>query len=295
MLDSLSSRCNQWLFAGLIVFALGSCEKPCSGLKAVDEECLPPAETITFGVYTADKASKVVEQLAPVLSDLEERMAAELGHPFKIRMRVAPDYSSGVADLVEGKVDFSRLGPASFITAKEMNPKLELLVMESNRGERTFKGVIAVRTDSPAEKLEDLRGASFAFGDPNSTIGRYLAQAELLRVGIDSNDLEDMAYLGRHDTVGMAVAAGQYAAGALKESTFNSLVEAGQPLRALATFDNVTKPWVCNPSLAPEIVEALRHAFFEMTKSEADRGGFLPATESDYDTIKVSMNEAQAF
>ena len=284
-----------WFLTGLAVLTLASCDQRSLGQDASPSLSPSPVETITFGIYTADKASKVVEQFAPVLDELDERASTELGRPLKIQMRVSPDYTSGVQDLVEGRAHFSRLGPASFIMAKEMNPKLELLAMESNGGERTFKGVIAVRSDSPAKRLEDLRGTNFAFGDPNSTIGRYLAQAMLLRAGIDSTELDDLAYLGRHDTVGMAVAAGQYAAGALKESTFNSLVEAGQPLRALVTFDNVTKPWVYHPSLAPDVVEALRHALLEMTSSGVSKDGFLPALESDYDTIKVSMKEARAF
>ena len=252
-------------------------------------------ETIVFGIYTADKASKVVEEFAPVVVDLEKQATAELGRPIQIQMRVASTYSAGVEDLIEGRVQFSRLGPASYVQAKEKNPELKLLAMESNGGKRTFKGVIAVQEESDIETLEDLRGRSFAFGDQNSTIGRYLAQATLLRAGIDSSDFENIAYLGRHDIVGMAVAAGEYSAGALKEGTFKALVAEGQPLRVLATFDNVTKPWVAHQSLAPDVVDALREGLLKMTTSGVSKDGFLPAQESDYDVITASMKEALAF
>jgi hypothetical protein len=36
--------------------------------------------------------------------------------------------------------------------------------------------VIAVQKDSPLKTLAELKGKKFAFGDQNSTIGRYLAQ-----------------------------------------------------------------------------------------------------------------------
>ena len=283
------------LVSSLAAFALTSCDRGFSEQEASHKPPLAPVETIVFGIYTADKASRMVERFAPVLADLEERVTAELGRPIRIQMHVAPCYSMGVEDLVEGRVQFSRLGPASFILAKEENPELKLLAMESKGGARTFKGVIAVQRDSEIEKLEDLRGTSFAFGNPKSTIGRYLAQAMLLKAGIDSSDFESFEFLERHDTVGMAVAAGEFTAGALKEGTFDSLVSDGQPLRVLATFENVTKPWVYHPSLAPDLAEALTKALLAMPSSGVSKDGFLPARESDYDTIKVSMEEAQGF
>ena len=100
-----------------------------------------------------------------------------------------------------------------------------------------------MQADSKFETLKDLKGASFAFGNINSTIGRYLAQSELLKEGIDNNALSKSEYLGCHDKVFKAVELGDFDAGSLKESTFKKLNKDNQ-LRVLHRFENVTKPWV---------------------------------------------------
>ena len=85
--------------------------------------------------------------------------------------------------------------------------------MEDKKGERRFSGVIVVGADSSIKRLADLAGKRFAFGDENSTIGRYLAQAELVKAGIRARDLAHYEYLGRHDLVAKAVSLGDFRAG----------------------------------------------------------------------------------
>lgn len=75
--------------------------------------------------------------------------------------------------------------------------------------------------------FSQLRGQTFAFGDERSTIGRYLSQLLLVQHGIRADELLSYEYLGRHDRVGTAVGAGQFDAGALKESTFRKLKKKG--------------------------------------------------------------------
>ena len=285
----------RWLVVCCAMYFCVSCGEDAAGGGSSADGGDEPVETILFGVYTADKASKVVEQMAPVIARMEKRLTEELGRPIKIQMRVAPDYTAGVEDLVEGRVQFSRLGPASFINAMKMNPELKLLAMEARENKRTFRGVIAVHRDSEIQSIGELRGKSFAFGNAHSTIGRFLVQARLLEVGIDASGFRDFDYLGRHDKVGMAVAAGEYAGGALKETTFDRLVDAGEPLRVLEKFENVTKPWVYHPSLKPDIAEGLRRVMLEMPGCKPDRVGFLHAEERYYDVIRDAMATAQAF
>ena len=254
-----------------------------------------PAEFIRFGVYTADKATTVVEQFSPILGALESAVSERLGRPIKISLKVSSTYDGGIADLTDGKVHFSRLGPASYVVAKTANPDLELLAMESKGGNRTFKGIIAVHQDSEIESVAGLKGKSFAFGNPLSTMGRYLAQADLISSGIHGIDLERYEFLGRHDIVGTAVAAGDFTAGALKESTFDNLVADGKPLKALKKIDIVTKPWVAHPSLDPEIAEALRASFLELDATSISKDGFLEADEKYYASVRAAMEEAEDF
>ena len=240
-----------WSFLFISLFSFSSCNQaPIDAATNNSDETETAvnenAETIslTFGVYTSDKPSEVIKQFQPILDSLEADMSETLGQPVEIRIQVAPTYEKGIANIVNGEVDFARFGPASYIEAISANPDLELLALESSKGEKVFYGIIAVHEDSDIEAVSELAGKRFAFGDELSTIGRYLSQAHLFEQGVSASDLGYFEYLGRHDMVGTAVGAGEFDAGALKESTFNKLIEQGTPIRELARFPNVTKPWL---------------------------------------------------
>lgn len=248
---------------------------------------------LTFGVYTADKPSTVVRQFRPVLGAIERGMSDQRGDKVTISMQVAKSYDEGVQDLTEGRVDFSQFGPASYISAKRMNPGVEILAAEAKKGKKVFNGVICVHPDGKIKSVNDLKGGKFAFGNENSTIGRYLSQLYLLENGIQAKDLAEYAYLDRHDKVGAAVAVGNYDAGALKESTFNKLKKKGKPLKALATFPNVTKPWIARAGMQPSVLKQLRQALLTMDDPKAfkalKKDGFLSASDDDYDQIRKAI------
>jgi len=245
-----------------------------------------------FGIYTADSASTVMRQITPLTDSLEKLLGAEV-QPY-----IFPDYEGGISGIATGEVDFMRLGAASYVIATEQNPGLHLLAMESKKGERTFKGVIAVHEDAAFTSLSELKGKRFAFGDKLSTVGRYLSQLELSNAGVGSAELASFDYLERHDKVGMAVAAKQFDAGALKSATFKSLKEDGQPLRELSNFDVVTKPWVARSDLEPERLQALRKALFELEPEQLKnlaKDGFLSAEDKYYDTIRKAIKASASF
>ncbi|MFV1537229.1 PhnD/SsuA/transferrin family substrate-binding protein [Phaeobacter sp. JH204B] len=255
--------------------------------------------TLTFGTYAADKPTVTVKKYRPFLTFLSNRLGEVLGEKVVIRMTVAKEYQEGIDQLANGEVDFARFGPASYVHVMKQNPDIRIVAMESKKGRKRFKGVIVVHRDSTITQLSDLAGLSFAFGDELSTIGRYLAQSQLLEAGIDSGDLHTYEYLGRHDLVGEAVGAGKFTAGALKESTYKKLIAKGVPIRILASFDNVTKPWLASSTLSEEVLLAMREIMLSSENEEivrrVSKNGFLQGADSDYDLIRDAMEQSQAF
>ena len=258
-----------------------------------------PVRELVFGVYTSDAATEMVKQFSPALGVLELALGEQLGERVKISLKVASTYEGGVEDLTSGRVDFARMGPASYVMAKELNPGVRILAMESKKGSKTFNGVICVREGSDIESVAQLKGKRFAFGDARSTIGRFLAQELLVENGIRSENLEGFDYLGRHDKVGMAVGSGMYAAGALKEGTFKKLVAAGEPIQVIASFPNVTKPWIARAGMAPELFDGLRKVLLAMDDKKAlgalKKDGFLPGDDADYDSIRSAIEASHSF
>ncbi len=132
-----------------------------------------------------------------------------------------------------------------------------------------------------------------------STIGRFLSQLELEEAGIRASDLERYEYLGRHDKVGKAVGDGEFDAGALNEKNFKRLVDAGEPIRELMRFPNMTTTWIARAGLDQEIFEALSASLLEVndkkTLAPLKIAGFLEGSDSDFKVVRKAMENNQAF
>lgn len=283
--------------AFLIVVA--GCQKNESPRDAQEDLETNDGLSLSFGLYTTDKPSAVVAQFRPILNELEDELSDELQKPVTIKIDISSSYQKGINRIADGEVDFARLGPASFILAKEKNEQIQLVAMESNKGQKTFRGIIAVHAESSLTSLEELSGKDFAFGDERSTIGRYLSQMQLSQAGVRAKDLNSYEYLGRHDAVAAAVGSQKFHAGALKESTFRKMNAKGTPIKALTTFSNVTKPWVAREQLPVEVALALKKVLLELKSPDAlqalGKQGFLEASFEDYRSVQQAMARNSEF
>lgn len=251
---------------------------------------------LRFATYASERPSEELKKIEPFHLYLQQ-MLAKQGTPVVIKMRIFPSYEEAIEAVVNGETDFARLGPVSYVIAKKRKPHIRLLAMESKHGERVFNGVILVAADSPMQTLSDLRGKRFAFGAANSTTGRYLAQEALVQAGITGRDLAEYDFIGRHDKVAFAVAAGNYDAGAVNENVFEKYGQA-KGLRKLASFASPTHAWVSRVGLEARLAVRLQQALLAMKGDALEyigRDGFLPAKDSDYDSLRSSMRAAKAF
>ena len=254
---------------------------------------------LTFGTYTADKPTEMVRKIKPVLRYLESALSRQLGEPVRISTQIAKDYDKGIYQLIHGKVDFARFGPASYILAKEKSVNISILAMEAVKGQKTFHGIICVQESADIQHISDLSGKTFAFGNKLSTIGRYLAQSQLLDVGINGDQLKHYDFLGRHDRVGTAVGNKEFDAGALKLSTFNKLRKNNVAIREIHRFKNVTKPWIARAGLDEEVAAALKNALLELSDTKVlkaiKKSGFLLGNDRDFEVIREAMKRSEQF
>lgn len=250
---------------------------------------------LVLGLYPSEKPSNMVEALRPSLDAVEKIMAAQLGEEVEIRIQMLSDYVSALDSLVAGRVDFARVGPASYVLGKKEQPDLELLAMENSHGGVVFEGLIVVRQDSGLKSVADLRGRSFAFVSERSTLGRFFAQAYLAEAGISADDLAHYDYLGNHEAVGLAVWTGRFDAGAMNSRMYRKLSDRGFDLQVIASFENVTRPWVARAGLPAETAASLRAALLELDDPEVltrlGFDGFLPAAEVYYEPTRRLIAE----
>jgi len=255
--------------------------------------------TLSIGLYNSSKPSAMVRKFRPIVSVLERRVSEKLGKRVRIRMQVAKNYQKGIEYIANGKVDFAIFGPATYVEAKTENPEIQILAIESKNRTKVVHGIIATGLYSSIKNLSDLKGKSFAFGDLQSTSGRFMAQQFLLKNGIGAKDLSRYEYLGRHDIVGIKVGVGDFAAGALSENMFRKLLADGEKIRELARFPIVSKPWVARAGIDPTIYSALKISLLEMSDADAlsalEINGFIKGSNEDYSVIAKSMSENHMF
>ena len=254
---------------------------------------------LSIGLQNSSKPSAMVRKYRPIISVLQRKVGQKLGKPVRIRMQIAKSNQKGIEYLANGKVDFALLGAATYVEAKTENPEIQILAIESKNRTKVVNGIIATGLHSSIRTIADLRGQSFAFGDLQSTSGRFMAQQFLLKNGIGAKDLSRYEYLGRHDIVGVKVGVGDFAAGAMSEATFRKLLLDGEKIRELARFPIVSKPWVTRAGIDPAIYSALKISLLEMSNAKAleplEINGFVNGTNEDYRVVANAMSQNHQF
>ncbi len=136
------------------------------------------------------------------------------------QLRNSSDYSGVIQGILGEKVDLVlSMSPSSFASVYLNNPNavdLAGIVVDDNDQSRGYHSVVVVKADSPYQKLEDLKGKSFAFADPDSTSG-YLIPDHVFKKqfggNIDDkykNFFSSITFSGGHEQDILGVLNGQF-------------------------------------------------------------------------------------
>ena len=148
--------------------------------------------------------------------------------------------------------------------------------------------------------VEELKGKRFAFGDPNSTMGHLMPRYMLAQAGVRAEQLASFKHISDHMNIVLAVLAGDFDAGAVKEDVFFTQEQRG--LRAIATsppiFDHL---FISSKRLPAEKVGALRNALLNLAKEPNGKAilqamtpgvtGLVSAANQDYDNLRSILNK----
>lgn len=253
---------------------------------------------LKFGVYGSDRKSEIQRKFSPLLIALEKQLSKSLDISVGIELVYFEAYEDGIEAVVKGNVDFSRLGPVSYVIAKNQNPRLSILAIEANKGKKSFQGVICVKRSSTIKTLADLKGKMFAFGNKRSTSGRFMSQKFLYEQGLKASDFESYTYYLKHDDVAFAIAQGYQDAGAFKGGILKNKFM-NNSLRVIAEFPVIAHPWVLREHVADNIKKQLKAALLTLDQQQAYRGlkrdGFVDGNDSEYNDIRESMMKNYLF
>ena len=217
--------------------------------------------------------------------------------PYQFEIKLSRSYQETIDRFGRGEVLIASCGPVPYIKAKEKYGVKPILRALNKDGNPFYRGIIIVRKDSPIQRLSDLKGKSFAFGQVLSTAGHIVPQYHLVKAGVHSRDLKHYSFLRHHDSVVQAVLKGQFDAGAVKDVVAYKYEQEG--LRFISVTDPIPTVLITARSDAPkELVESVRVALLKLDPKdpayqrmmaswdEEFKYGFTQVSDSDYDPIR---------
>ena len=139
-------------------------------------------------------------------------MSQQLGMP--VKLFPAADYAGVMQGIAAGQLEAAEFGASGFAGAWLDCKCLEPVVVPTEKdGSTYYYSVMVVRADSGIKTLDDMKGHSLAWADPNSTSGYLIPSATLKAKGIKLDDgvyFSKTGFSGGHEQGVVAVLNKQY-------------------------------------------------------------------------------------
>jgi phosphonate transport system substrate-binding protein len=229
-------------------------------------------------------------------------LSKELGLP--VEAKIIMDYTSLIEAMRYKHVEIAYFGPFSYVLANKVAGAEALAVgIRKGTDKSTYTSIIVTRKDTGINKVEDLRGRTFAFLDPASTSGYLIPMAHFKRVGIDvEKDLKSVMFAGSHEAVELAVYYGKADAGADNRPTFERMVRS-----SMIKADECRIIWESEPipgspvtvrkdlpeELKRRILSALLRVPEGVISFEGEMSRYERAYDSDYEIIRETARLLQ--
>ncbi|MBI9083483.1 MAG: phosphate/phosphite/phosphonate ABC transporter substrate-binding protein [Desulfobacterales bacterium] len=221
----------------------------------------------------------------------------------KIR-QIFPDTFDGHMKMVgQGKIDLSFTNPYIYVqTANRYGSAAFARIVEKEGGNR-YRGQIICRADNPRiQSLADCRDKRWIAVDPGSG-GGYLFPLTLFYAhGIMRKDFQEIAFApgpgGKQEKVVLAVAAGKYDIGTIRQGTLDVVAGKIDPLSIRVLAATAWYPgWVFSSrrGLDPDLVAKVKNVLLALDIRRPDHQPILQAAQfvsvissvdADYDPVR---------
>ena len=212
----------------------------------------------------------------------------------EIELVVTTDYSSMIEAARNDRLDLAYFGPLSYVLAKEVSD-IEPFAARIKGGTKTYNSCIIGNTKKGVTSFDDIKGTTFALGDPASTSSRLFPELTLAENGLTKGKDFQGVFLGSHDAVALAVQNGNAQAGGMACPILKSLKKKGvidpSKVTTIAQSSPIPQyPWTMRSTLSPELKEKIRVTFLDLDSDKVlkpfNADGFASITDSDYDGIR---------
>ncbi len=257
---------------------------------------------VGFSSVSAENQSATQARFKELADVFKQKVGVEM------RIYTATDYSGTVQALTSGQIHMGQMGASAYSAAWiDSNGGVEPLVANQELdGALGYHSILIVKSDSPYKKLEDLKGKTLAWADPNSTSGFLIPLVSLRGAGIEPDKyFGKTLFSGGHEQSVLGVIGGQFDSGFTWSSKGHN---AGQ-IRAMVDrgvlkMDQFRVIWesplIPNPlvvvrkDMAEDMKRDLRLFWTDLAKTHpqiaeaAARGktsGFVPVTHEMYKPV----------
>ena len=259
-------------------------------------------KSISFSSVSAENQAATQARYKDVARVFQERTGVEM------RIFTATDYAGTVQALTSGQIQMAQMGASGYASAWiDSNGAVEPLVTNKELdGALGYHSILIVKSDSPYKKLEDLKGKTLAWADPNSTSGYLIPLVSLRGAGIEPEKFFGRTlFSGGHEQSVLGVINGQldsaftwsskgHNAGQIRAMVDRGVLKMDQ-FRVVWESPLIPNPLVVVRKDMPEDMKRELRAFWiELHKIDpkvaeaAARGktaGFVPATHEMYKPV----------
>jgi phosphonate transport system substrate-binding protein len=135
-----------------------------------------------------------------------------------VKTYAAADYAGVIQAFAASQVDLAYMSPAAYAASwvESKGNVIPLLTSQEADGSTSYVSVLYVRADSGITSIEQLKGKSLAWADPNSASGYLIPRSEFRVMGIDPEPgkfFGRTGFAGGHEQGVVAVMNKQYDAG----------------------------------------------------------------------------------
>jgi len=269
-------------------------------------------KVIKLGSVTVESQGATLTRFKPFADYLAKKLGV------KVEVFTASDYAGIVQALSADHIHLGRMGGAAYARGYiDSEGGIEPLVMnvEPNGG-KGYHSVLIVKSDSPFKSLDDLKGKTLAWADPNSTSGYLVPNASLRDAGIDPQKyFSRTVFSGGHEQNVLGVLKGNFDSAFTwtspghQSGQFRIMIDRGlldlKDIRIVWQSPLIANPlWAVPKSLPADMKKELTALFLNLAKdnmamaeaaAQGKTSGFETVTHETYKTfVTIAQEQRQA-
>lgn len=271
-----------------LVFSFISCSPK---ETKVSENVGEKIEVLGFGLIPTESTVQITERWQPLFDHIERVLG----------VKVIPYNASDYAGIIEAmrfkKIEVAYFGPKSYMEAHERANAQAIAMEVKMDGSSGYYGVIITKKESGLNTLNDLKGKTFAFNDPNSTSGYLVPMTYFLTEAniVPEKYFSKVLFSGSHEASIMAVKTGTVNAASTNDLDLDRAIKAGRVSRD--DFNIIWKsglipnsPIAVRGDLPPDFITKLKEAITSFSDPKGLENlqlkGFAETEDKNYDSIR---------